>query len=165
MRSVDTDHYHPAYSNPDRPTYWPREEDHFRSTFQIGDVVRLLSDRALGRITAFNNTWSHIRGGRIVHVEPILAYQAPEPANARLYGHDLCSEADLAPAQPGDVSAHLALRDGCHAWDYANGWRHVPATWDRPPTPAATDTRPPAGHAGRPDAADDPTANDRPVVP
>jgi len=153
VRSVDTDHYRRAFPNPNRPVRWPGEEDHFRSSFQIGDVVRVRQSRVLGRITAYNNTWSHIRGGRIVHLEPILANQAPEPANVRMYhgGQVGCWEDDLAPAQPGDVSEHLVLRDGCQPWDHANGWQWVPATWERPPTPPGPGADATAATAGRPD--------------
>jgi len=144
VQSADADRYRPAFPNPNRPKYWPGEQDHFRSTFELGDVVRM-EYGALGRITAFDNTWSHLRAGRIVHVEPLLAYLAPEPPNARPYGHRGCWERHLTAAQPGDVSAHAALRDG-YQWGQPNCWRHVPATWQRPPTPPATDSDP-----GRPD--------------
>jgi hypothetical protein len=159
MRPVDDDRYRPAFPNPDRPTRWPGEQGHFRSSFQLGDVVRVLPSRVLGRIFAYDNTWSHLRGGRIVHLEPVLAHQAPEPANVRMYhaGHVGCWERDLAPAQPGDVSEHLTVRDGCQPWDYANGWRTVPATWERPPIPPASHNHPPAADAGHPD---DRTAHD-----
>ncbi len=122
MRPTDSDRYHAAFPNPDRPFRWPGEEDHFRAAFQLGDVVRMLPYRALGQITAFNNTWSHVRGGRIVHVEPILAYQTPAPADARPYRHRGCWESDLAAAQPGDVSAHTAGQ--------GPGRRPVPASWE-----------------------------------
>src|SRR6266536_3977557 len=62
VRSTDTDRDHPAVPTLEPPTCRPGEQDHFRSTFQLGDVVRM-PDGALGRITAFDTTWSHVRAG------------------------------------------------------------------------------------------------------
>ncbi len=159
VRSTDTDRDHPAVPTLEPPTCRPGEQDHFRSTFQLGDVVRM-PDGALGRITAFDTTWSHVRAGRIVHAEPVLASLAPAPPNARLYGHDACWEHHLAAAQPGDVAAHMALCDG-YQWGQVNCWRHVPATRDRPPTATASTTHPPPG--ARPAGSRHDDGGDEPV--
>jgi len=149
MQSAD-DRYCPAFPNPNRPKYWPGEEGHFRSSFELGDVVRM-EYGALGRITAFDNTWSHLTGGRIVHVEPLLAYLAPEPPNARPYGHRGCWERHLTAAQPGDISAHAALRDG-YQWGQSGCWRPVSASWERLPVPTGSDADATAADPARPDA-------------
>lgn len=110
--------YRGGFPNPDRPLRWEGEEGHYRSEFVIGDRVRGHSGTC-GVITAFNNTWSHIRGGRIVHIQP----DAP-PAPGHTFGFEkgvTLWEKDLSPAQPGDVPAHVD-RPGM-------GWRYVPASW------------------------------------
>jgi hypothetical protein len=112
----------PSFPNPDRLLYWPGEEHHYRSNLKIGDVARMKYG-AVGRIVAFNNTWSHITGGRLVHLDPVLAYEGPAPANAHPYGHNVSWEVDLSVAQPGDVSAHTV--------GTPPAIRHVSANWAR----------------------------------
>lgn len=90
----------------------PEEVNHYRSEFKPGDIVRV--DRHyLGRIIGFNHTWSHIRGGRIVHLYPLVAYPGtPVDPTARPYvdadGKIGAWECDLEQAKPGDVAAHIA---------------------------------------------------------
>lgn len=103
-----------SFPNVKRPVCWPGEEDHYRSSLEIGDVVRGQYGN-LGRIVAFDNTHSHIRGGRLVHLEPV------GPG----FGHKSSWENDLSPASPGDVGAHPCTDTSVH-WN----WRHVRASWD-----------------------------------
>lgn len=63
---------HAAFPNLFRPERWEGEENHFRSTLKVGDIVRTDSGRR-ARITAWNNTWSHIRGGRIACLDDLEA--------------------------------------------------------------------------------------------
>lgn len=88
--------FHESFPNAARPECWPGEEDHFRYPFQIGHHVRWgwFRDR-VGVITAFGNTWSSIRAGRIVH---ILDDQGERDAG--------CWEDTLAPSHPGDIGKH-----------------------------------------------------------
>lgn len=108
--------YRGSFPNPDRPIRWEGEEDHYRSDFTVGDHVR--GEHGLsGTITAFNNTWSHIHGGRIVHITP-----DPVPPPGKTYGTErTCWEHDLTAAQPDDVPSHVD-REGY-------GWKHIPASW------------------------------------
>lgn len=115
--------YRESRPNPERPVRWPGEEDHYRSDFTIGAIVRHKYG-ALGRITAFNNTWSHIKGGRIVHLEVLLTYPGtPAPGDARqAFCHKVSWEDELRQAKPGDVAAHADHSAGYH-------WQYVPASW------------------------------------
>ncbi len=113
--------YRGGFPNPKRPLRWEGEEEHYRSDFVIGDRVRTQGG-SCGVIFAFNNTWSHIRGGRIAHITPDSA-----PGEGKTYGADKADgvtswENELTPAQPGDVPSHVD-RPGM-------GWRHVPASWE-----------------------------------
>lgn len=115
--------YRGGFPNPDRPFRWEGEEEHFRSTFVVGDRVRT-NGGSCGVITAFNNTWSHIRGGRIAHIAPDRA-----PGEGRTFGSGMPDgvtvwENELTTAQPGDVPAHVD-RPG-------TGWQYVPASWLAP---------------------------------
>jgi hypothetical protein len=119
---TDTDRYHASFPNLDRPERWPGEENHYRSDLKVGDVVRMPYGY-LGRITAWNNTWSHIRGGRLVHVESLLTYDGSDLGrDVKPYSTHGSWESDLAPAQPGDVASHVTGAGSI-------GWQHVPATW------------------------------------
>ena len=44
-----------------------REEDHFRSGFRPGDFVTVRGHSA--RLIGWNNTWSHLTGGRLAHLD------------------------------------------------------------------------------------------------
>lgn len=105
---------HRSFPNPDRPERWEGEEDHFRSTLQPGDLVRgEYGD--LSVLVCWNNTWSHVRGGRIAHLEPV------GPA----FGHTSSWENVLTPGEPGDVGTHP-----CHEHENtSHGWVHVCASW------------------------------------
>jgi hypothetical protein len=116
--------YRESRPNLERPERWPGEEDHYRSSFQVGDIVRHKYG-ALGRITAYNNTWSHIKGGRLVHLEPLLAYPGvPMPESSRqAFCHKVSWEDEMTPAQPGDIAAHAD--HGTPSYH----WRYRPANW------------------------------------
>lgn len=109
-----------SFPNVKRPVCWPGEEHHYRSTLQIGDLVRGQYGN-LARIVAFNNTHSHIRGGRLVHLEaagPGFDIHQVE------FGHRVSWENELSPGFPGDRGAHPCRADGGYHW------RHVAASWD-----------------------------------
>jgi hypothetical protein len=115
-----------AYPNPNRPERWTGEEDHYRSKFKIGDVVRIDKGSGyLGRLTAWDNTWSHVRGGRIAHYEPLLTQDGSslDDESARVYDRARGSawESDLSPAHRGDVAAHMTGTPPHH--------KHVAASW------------------------------------
>lgn len=113
-----------SFPNPDRPERWPGEEDHYRSDLQIGDIVRAPYGY-LGRLTAWNNTWSHLTAGRIAHLEPLLTYPGtPAPPNAKLQGRSSSWESALQRAEPGDVARHT-VPDTDRPWDVV--W--VDSTW------------------------------------
>lgn len=59
-----------SFPNPERPLRWPGEEDHFRTTLKVGDLIQR-GHGGVSRITAWDNTRSHVRAGRIAHLEPI----------------------------------------------------------------------------------------------
>jgi hypothetical protein len=105
---------------------WPGEEKHLRSGLQIGDVVRV--DRGggnLGRITAFNNTWSHLTAGRLVHYEQLIVYPGdPMPDDdPRPWSADgVAWEATLSKARPGDIASHMHGPRGF-------GWKSRRSSW------------------------------------
>jgi hypothetical protein len=120
-----------AFPNPARPFRWPGEEDHYRSGFQIGDIVRVDDGSGyLARITCWNNTWSHVKGGRIAMLQPLLAYPGTQVAEAekrKPYDNRIGSEDKLTAAHPGDVGAHIYYPSGKPGTD----WQSIPASWTR----------------------------------
>jgi hypothetical protein len=103
----------------------PQEADHYRSDLKPGDIVRGQYGN-LARLTGWNHTWSHVRGGRLAHLEPLIAYPGTDiPEGAGPYAHKSSWEDDLSPARPGDVGAH-AVRVGRIGMS-----QHVPANWTR----------------------------------
>lgn len=110
--------YHGAFPSADRPFRWEGEEGHFRGPFNVGDHVRGQYGTS-GVITAFNNTWSHLRAGRLVHIQPDRA-----PSPGQTFGFEVgvtVWERDLSAAEDGDVPAHVS-HPGLN-------WRYVPASW------------------------------------
>lgn len=101
----------PSFPNPNRPFRWTGEDAHFRSEFQIGDVVRVDNGSGyLGKITAFNNTWSHLKGGRLVHYKHLIVYPGdptPDEDSRPWSGDDVAWEDALRKARPGDVASHV----------------------------------------------------------
>lgn len=91
----------------------------------MGDVVRTSLDH-LGRIVAFDNTWSHVRGGRIVH----LAAVGPGYTDAK--GRFTAWEEDLCAACPYDrFGRHPHFPEcGCGLELEIHGaWTAAPASW------------------------------------
>jgi hypothetical protein len=119
-----------SFPNPERPERWPGEEDHFRSEFTIGDTVRGEYD-TLGVIVAFNNTWSHIRGGRLVHLTNVGPGYGTE--NIEWENH-------LRVAEPSDRFGrhpHFADCQCGHTPDREFSiWTPAPASWQMPDEPA-----------------------------
>jgi hypothetical protein len=108
----------------DRPFRRAGEDDHWRSGFQIGDIVRYgCSEHYLGRIVGWDATWSHLRAGRIAHLEPV----GPS------YGATTSWEKDLAPSQPDDrFGAHPHRQDCPCGLQLDRGWYQwiaAPASW------------------------------------
>lgn len=118
-----------SFPNPDRPTFWPGEEHHLRTSLQIGDRVRTMNDY-LCVVVAFNNTWSSVRCGRLVHLAPI----GPSFANDRA-----CSwESKLRPAEASDVFGRHPHFPDCECGIdvprvSAVGWVLGPASWNTEP--------------------------------
>lgn len=101
-----------SFPNPDRPLFWPGEEGHHRGTLEPGDIVRHHRGSGhLARLVAWNNTWSHVRCGRLAVLEPLLVHPDGAPAvagDATPYRSVGAWERDLELAQPGDVGGHIA---------------------------------------------------------
>jgi hypothetical protein len=95
----------------------PQEAEHYRSDLEPGDIVRGKYGN-LARLTGWNHTWSHVRGGRIAHLEPIVAYPGTDaPEGAHPYAHTSSWESDLTRAQPGDVGAH-SVKGTVGMWEH-----------------------------------------------
>jgi len=99
------------------------EAGHYRSDLQAGDIVRGEWGN-LARITAWHPTWSHVRGGRIAHLEPMVAYPGTDaPEGAAPYGHTSSWEDKLTRAMPGDIGAHATRYGNCGMWqDHRQNW-------------------------------------------
>lgn len=114
----------------------PQEADHYRSDLRPGDIVRGQYGN-LARLVAWNHTWSHLTGGRLAHLEPLVTYpgtEIPAGCDAEPFNHTGSWESNLNRAQPGDIGAHASGR--------GFGWRHHCATWqDYPDHLRCTSTR------------------------
>ena len=99
----------------------PQEAQHYRSDLKPGDIVRAKYG-SIARLIGWNHTWSHLSGGRLAHLEPLIAYPGvPMPDDAYPYAHKSSWEKDLSPAQPGDIGAHSKGVPG--------RFQHVPANF------------------------------------
>jgi len=114
--------YRESRPDPDREfRVMPQEAGHYRSDLQPGDIVRGEYGN-LARLVAWNHTWSHVRGGRLAYLEPLVAYPGtPAPEGAQPYAHKGSWEDNLSRAEPGDIGAHVD-RPGF-------GWKHVSENW------------------------------------
>ena len=116
--------YREARTDPEREfRVMPQEAGHYRSDLQIGDIVRGKYGN-LARLVTWNHTWSHLSGGRIAHLEPIVAYPGTDvPEGAAPYSHDCSWESSLTRAMPGDIGAHLTRYGNCGMWqDHRQNW-------------------------------------------
>jgi hypothetical protein len=114
-----------TFPNPERPVYWPGEEDHFRDLRLVPGMKVRYKFGALGRIVAFDNTHSSLRGGRLVHLEPI----GPS------YGGKTAWESDVAPAADTDTYGRHPHLVGCscgQSVESTGAWVHVGASWEVP---------------------------------
>ena len=98
------------------------EEKHYRSDLQPGDIVRGQYGN-LSRLTGWNHTWSHLTGGRLAHLEPIVSYPGtPAPDGSVPYAFTSSWENNLTRAEPGDVGSHSVRGP-------VGMWQPRPASW------------------------------------
>jgi hypothetical protein len=93
--------YRAAYPDPWREfRVMPDEAGHYRSDLQVGETVRVGGTSGMiARIVAWDHTWSHIRGGRIAHLE-VVAYDYGRPRDQAG-----AWESDLTRVSPASAAA------------------------------------------------------------